>query len=65
MDGPLAFVNDDLREAVMTVAGRGGGINNRAFGNWLTTSKDRVLDGRRFEHRGERQGVAVWALVTV
>jgi hypothetical protein len=64
-EGPLEFVNEDLHEALLTVAGRGGGINGRALGAWLSGSKDRVLDGQRFEHRGDRKSVAVWALAHV
>ena len=58
----LEFVNEDLHEALVTVAGRGGSINSRALGAWLSTFKDRVADGQRFENRGTRDGVAVWAL---
>jgi hypothetical protein len=64
-DGSLEFVNEDLREALLTVAGRGGSINNKALGQWLARFKDRVADGCRFEERGSRQGVAVWALARV
>ncbi|MGB7976252.1 MAG: hypothetical protein WCF81_18340 [Roseiarcus sp.] len=63
--GKPEFVNEDLREALLTVAGRGGSINNRALGQWIASHRDRVLDGQRFEDRGTRQGVAIWALVKV
>jgi hypothetical protein len=65
LDGSLEFVNEDLHEALMAVAGRGGGINNRALGKWIMGFKDRVLDGVRFEERGTRQGAVVWALVSI
>ena len=63
-DGRLEFVNEDLREALLTVAGRGGAINSRALGSWLSANKSRIVDSARFEHFGTRQGAAVWALVT-
>jgi hypothetical protein len=63
--GELQFVNEDLHEALITVAGGGGGINNRRLGNWIKGFKDRVLDGVRFEYRDTRQGAAVWALVSI
>ena len=62
-DGRFEFVNEDLREALLNVAGRGGAINNRALGNWLSSNKGRIINGLRFEHMGERGGIAVWALV--
>ena len=62
-EGALEFANDDLHEALMAIAGRGGGINNRVLGKWIVGFIDRVLDGARFEDRGLRQGGAVWALV--
>jgi hypothetical protein len=64
-EGNLEFVNEDLREALLTVAAGGGGINNRVLGRWLAQNKERVLDGRRFEDRGTRDGSAVWALIVV
>jgi len=62
-DGRFEFVNEDLREALLNVAGRNGAINNRALGNWLSSSKGRLINGLRFEHMGERGGITVWALV--
>jgi putative DNA primase/helicase len=64
-DGPLEYVNEDLREALLTVAARGGGINSRVLGSWLAKFKDRVGDGWRFEERGTRQAATVWALTSV
>lgn len=57
------FVSDNLREALMVVAGRGGAINSRALGEWLSASKDKVVDGARFRQMGTRSNVTVWALV--
>jgi hypothetical protein len=64
-EGSLEFANDELHEALMTVAARGGGIHNKVLGKWISGFKDRVLDGVRFEERGTRQGAVVWALVSV
>jgi putative DNA primase/helicase len=64
-EGLLEFVNDDLHEALITVAGRGGSINSRSLGAWLASFNDRVADGQRFENRGLRDGVAVWALARI
>jgi putative DNA primase/helicase len=64
-EGRPEFVNEDLHEALMTVAGTGGGINSRRLGHWIACYKDRVLDGQRFVQRGERNKVAVWALASI
>jgi putative DNA primase/helicase len=64
-EGSMEFVNEDLREALLTVAGRGGSINSRMLGNWIASYKERVIDGLRFEARGMRHGVAVWALASL
>jgi hypothetical protein len=65
LEGNFEFVNEELHEALMTVAGRGGGINSRALGSWLAKFKERVAGGWRFEERGTRQSAAVWALACV
>ena len=57
------FVNEDLREALMTVAGRGPSISGRELGRWLGNTKGRIVDGMHFECMGERRRVAVWRLV--
>jgi hypothetical protein len=56
------FVRPDLREALLAVAGRGGALNSRALGNWLSSQKDRIVDGFSFTRMGDRQGVAAWEL---
>ena len=61
-DGHAEFAHEELREALLAVAGQGGSISGRALGEWLSKNKDRVVDGWRFEHNGTRQNVAVWAL---
>jgi hypothetical protein len=60
--GKFCLVRPDFRDALMTVAGRGGQISGRALGNWLQASAGRIVDGHRFERMGDRSGVAVWAL---
>jgi putative DNA primase/helicase len=62
LDGRLEFVNEDLREALLSVAGRGGVITNLALGKWLSAHKDRIVGGVRFAQFGEREGVAVWGI---
>jgi hypothetical protein len=61
---------DDLRDALMTVAGRGGKIDGRALGNWLghhaadrvvNLSDDLAPQPVAVAACGVRQGVALWA----
>lgn len=61
--GKFELVRADFRDALMGVAGRGGALNSRALGNWLESQKDRIIDGHQFVRMGNRQGVAVWALM--
>ena len=61
-EGRVEFVNEDLREALMTVAGQGSIISSRALGNWLSAHKGRIVDGMRFEPMGERSHATVWML---
>jgi putative DNA primase/helicase len=63
-DCHLELPNEQLREAILIVAGRGGAISNDALGKWLSKNKGRIVDGARFEEVGKRQGVTVWTLVT-
>jgi hypothetical protein len=60
--GRLEFANEALREALLTAAGRGGVINGRALGNWLSAHQGRIVGGARFEQFGMRHGVAVWGI---
>jgi putative DNA primase/helicase len=60
--GKFGLVRPDFRDALMTVAGRGGQISGRALGNWLQARAGRIVDGMRFERMGDRSGVAVWAM---
>jgi putative DNA primase/helicase len=60
--GKFGLVRPDFRDALMAVAGRGGQISGNSLGKWLQASAGRIVDGYCFERRGERSGVAVWAL---
>jgi hypothetical protein len=62
---PGEFLNADLREAALAVAGAGGAINGRRLGRYLGASADRIVDGLRIVHRGLRGGSAVWAVEEV
>jgi putative DNA primase/helicase len=55
--------NPSLRDALMDIAGRGGAINARALGAWLSSKLNTIVDGRQFARMGERRSVAVWALL--
>jgi hypothetical protein len=61
-EGRMEFVNEDLREALMTVAGQGFSISSPKLGNWISAHKGRIVDGMRFEPMGERRHVTVWML---
>jgi hypothetical protein len=55
----------DLRETLMTVAGRNGVIDARELGKWLSRHRDRVTGGVRLEGRADPHGHAArWWLVT-
>jgi len=54
----------DLRETLMTVAGRNGVIDARELGKWLSRHRDRVAGGLRLEGRADPHGHAArWRLV--
>lgn len=66
-----AFLHEDLREALLTVAGQGGVINSRSLGKWLAAHKGRIVslpgDGsgaRRFVQGPLKHKVATWQLET-
>jgi putative DNA primase/helicase len=63
--GEPEFVHDDLREALLVVAGHNGAINSGALGKWLSGNAGRVLSDRRFEQAGLRHGVVLWQLAKV
>jgi len=48
-EGHFEFANEQLREAILIVAGRGGEISNDKLGKWLSKNKGRIVDGARFE----------------
>jgi hypothetical protein len=61
----------DLHDALIAVAGRGGRIDARALGKWLSNCADRVVnlsdnlipDYVAIEAARHKQGVALWRLV--
>lgn len=61
--GARNFVTPEFREALLSVAGRGGSVHGRALGEWLSGIKDRIIEGMKIEHAGVRGGVALWRLV--
>jgi hypothetical protein len=56
------FENEGLRDALMAIAGKGGAINSRALGHWLSKYAGRIVGGFRFHACGERHKVSVWRL---
>lgn len=53
----------EFREALLSVAGRGGAINSHRLGNWLHAHKGRLVGAVRLEHAGKtRTGAALWTL---
>ncbi len=63
MNGPSHFRHEALREALMTVAGRGGALNSNVLGKWVSAHQNRIVDGMRLTQVAKSHGVAVWALV--
>lgn len=59
------YLQPDLRQALLAVAGRAGEINPRTLGNWLAANKGRVLDGHAFEEAGQVGGYMTWRLAEV
>jgi putative DNA primase/helicase len=64
MYGSGKFTRPLFRDALLAVAGRGGAVNSRALGEWLSGNKGRIAGGFRFEIDEKKQrGAAVWQLV--
>ena len=55
-------LHQELREALIAVAGSGGHISGRKLGHWLAKQRDRVVGGRRFISPETRGGQLVWVL---
>lgn len=65
--GGMGFATEydlpDLREALLSVAGRGGAINSKALGRWLKANSKRIVGGASFEASGAiYDGAAMWQL---
>lgn len=56
------FINPELREALLEVAGIKGVINNIRLGKWLANNKGRVVEGRRITSQPMSRGIARWSL---
>ncbi len=56
------LINAEFHDALLVVAGRGGALNARALGQWLTARADRIVDGAHFVKVGTRRGVPLWAV---
>lgn len=52
----------NLREALVSVAGRGLEIEPRRLGNWLRKNEDRVIDGARLSREGVSHKVVRWSI---
>ncbi|MDO8608218.1 MAG: bifunctional DNA primase/polymerase [Phaeospirillum sp.] len=63
--GTRNFVKPEFREALLSVAGRGGSVHGRALGEWLSGIKGRIIESMKIEHAGVRGGVALWRLVNL
>lgn len=55
--------HDELRDALMEVAGRAGEINIRSLGKWLSKHEKRIEGGFRAEQVGVSGGVAAWKVL--
>ena len=58
-------VDGALFDAFLVVAGQGSEVNSKRLGKWLGQNRDRMLDGLRIVHAGERQGSALWRVEDV
>ena len=64
-------VHPALRNALLSIAGRGGGIDVRVLGQWLGVRKDRIVnlgeddapDRVALEHCGVLHGSQQWKVV--
>jgi putative DNA primase/helicase len=66
-DGPceVSWHHADLREVLLTVAGRNGVIDARVLGKWLSRHRDRIAGGLRLDGSVDPHGHAArWWLVT-
>jgi hypothetical protein len=64
-EGTGEFIYPEFREALLAIAGVGGGISSRRLGKWLAESCGRVVNRQRFSEFGKRQGVALWFLENI
>jgi putative DNA primase/helicase len=57
------FLNAELREALLLVAGDAGAINSKRLGRWLSLNKDRIAADKRIIADGMLDGIARWRLI--
>ncbi len=62
--GAQAFRLPDFREALLRVAGKGGAINGRSLGKWLSANKGRVVDGVSIKSGKLLDGSATWIVAS-
>jgi len=53
---------ENLRTALLAIAGVRGEVDGKRLGFWLRANKDAMLDGTAFRLVGKRQGFAIWSL---
>ena len=60
--GGQEFRHPDFREALLRVAGKGGAINSRSLGKWLSANKGRVVDDVAIQSGRISEGSATWKI---
>jgi putative DNA primase/helicase len=59
---PAGFINADLREALLTVAGNRGAVDSRKLGEWLAARTSKIVDGYQIVQAGLSGGRQTWSL---
>jgi hypothetical protein len=62
IDKALLANNDELKDALMAVAGQGPSPSTRRLGNWLAQNANRRCNGMWIETDGREGGVTAWRL---
>ncbi|OAN48330.1 hypothetical protein A6A04_20195 [Paramagnetospirillum marisnigri] len=60
-----AINRDELREALLTVAGAGGAVNSLRLGRWLGSRKGRIVNGHRIIQAGSSHSAKRWKIEAV
>jgi hypothetical protein len=61
-EGLASASGQNLREALLTIAGVRDEIDTRRLGNWLRANKGARLEGSAFEDDGKANGQVLWRL---